>query len=201
MIVAHFYYYLTLFFCCDVMSVRNFNFFSVSPNEPRIRSETSSVMWHVAPESKIQMVNFELSPKFPLGLLSLLDMRAIDAYIFWSLLFSLLLCAQLPCLLKRTCFRQFLFSFGGFGHLAIRWYSDPNLKYFRDVRSVRLLSEESAARAFYFSCLIILKHFSAEWLVPPQKVHFVCYFSQNLIYYQDLDNQSVGIRCSKIFYL
>ena len=53
----------------------------------RIKSETSGVMWHVAPESKIQLVNCELSQKFPLGHSSLPDMRAIDACIFCSLLF------------------------------------------------------------------------------------------------------------------
>ena len=34
-------------------------------------------MWHVAPESKIQLVNCELSQKFPLGHLSLSEIRAI----------------------------------------------------------------------------------------------------------------------------
>ena len=52
-------------------------------------------MWHVAPESKIQLVNCELSPKFPLGHLLLPDIRAIDAYIFWSLLLLPLLHARL----------------------------------------------------------------------------------------------------------
>ena len=52
----------------------------VSSNELGINYETFGVMWHVALESKIQLVNFVLSPKFPLGHLSELDIRAIDAY-------------------------------------------------------------------------------------------------------------------------
>ena len=67
-------------------------------------------MWHVATESKIQLDNCELSPKFPIGHSSLLDMRAIDAYIYWSLLFLLLLRTELPFSLKRTCFIRFSLS-------------------------------------------------------------------------------------------
>ena len=73
---------------------------SVSSNKTVVESETSGVMWHVAPESKIQLVNYELSPKFPPGHLSLPDIHAIDAYIFWSLLFLTFLHAQLPFLIK-----------------------------------------------------------------------------------------------------
>ena len=80
-------------------------------NEPGIKSETSGVMWHVAPESKIQLINCELSAKFPLGNLSLSDIRAIDAYIFWSVLFLALLYARLHFSFKRTCFRHFHYVF------------------------------------------------------------------------------------------
>ena len=38
-------------------------YLSVSYKEPGIKSETCGVIWHVAPESKIQLVNCELSPK------------------------------------------------------------------------------------------------------------------------------------------
>ena len=41
-------------------------YLSVSSNEPVIKSETFGFMWHVAPESKIQYVNCELSPNFSL---------------------------------------------------------------------------------------------------------------------------------------
>ena len=68
-------------------------------------------MWHVATESKIQLVNCELSPIFSLGHSLLTDMRAIYAYIFWSLLFSPLSHAQLTFSLKRTCFRRFILFF------------------------------------------------------------------------------------------
>ena len=118
------------------------------------------------------MVNCELSPKFTQGHSPLLDIHAIDAYIFWSLLFFMLPYARLPFSFKRTCFHCFWLSFGGLVHFAIRWSWDPHLKHFPGVRSVHLLSEVPAARAFPLSCLILLKHFSAEWLLSPLKVHF-----------------------------
>ena len=145
---------------------------SVFSNEPGIKYETYGVMWHIATESKIQLVNCELSPNFPLGHSSLPDIRAIGSYIFWSLLFSPLLYTRLTFSLKRTFFRRFSFSFGGFGHFSIRLSSDPHLNHFQGVRSVHLLSESPAAQDFSFSCLILLKHFSAEWLTPPQKLRF-----------------------------
>ena len=88
-------------------------------NDPGIKSEISGVIWHVASESKIQLVNFELSPYFSFLRLSLLEIRAIDAYTLWSSLFSLLLHAQLPFSLNHTCFRRFSLSFDGLGNLAI----------------------------------------------------------------------------------
>ena len=100
----------------------------------------------------------------------------IDSYIFWLLSsspFSDYFCdARLPLSLKRTCFCRFLLSLGGFGHLAIRLSTDPHLKHLQGVRSVFCLSESPAAQDFFLSFLIILNNFSAEWLVPPQKVNF-----------------------------
>ena len=145
---------------------------SVSSNDPGMKSETYGVIWHVAPESKIQLVNCELPPNFSLEHSSLPDICAIDAYILWSLLFLPLSHAQLPFSLKRTCFCRFSLSLGGFRHFVITWSSDPHLKHFQGVRSVHLLSEWPAAQDFSFSYLIFLKHFSAEWLIPQQKVHF-----------------------------
>ena len=167
-----FYSYLSFLFFRDVMSVSSLNMFSVSSKKPGIKSETSGAMWHVDPESKIQLVNCELSPKFPLGHFLLPDIRAIYAYIFWSMLTFPLSHARLPFSFKRTCFRHFLFYFGGFGHFAIRWSLDPHLKHFRGIHSVRLLSESPAAQDFSFSCVILLKHFSEERLTPPQTLHF-----------------------------
>ena len=127
----------------------------------------------IAPEYKIQLVNCKLSRKYLLGFLSLPDIRAIDVYILWSSLFSPLSRERLTFSLKRTCFCCFSLSFGGFGHFAIRWSSDPYLKHFRDVRSVCLLSEAPTTRSFSFYFLILLKHVSAKWLVTAQNVHFV----------------------------
>ena len=134
---------------------------SVSSNETVIKSETYGVLWHVDPESKTQLVNCKLSPKLPLGHSSLPNIRVIDAYIFWSMLFLSLSHARFLFSLKRNYLCRFSFSFGGFENFAIRWSSDPHLKHFRGVRPIPLLSEWPAARAFYFSCLILLKHFSA----------------------------------------
>ena len=148
-------------------------YLSVSYNDTGMKSEIYGVMWYVVPKSKIHLVNCELSPYFSLERSSLLDICSIDAYILRSSLFLLLLHARLPFSLKRTCLRRFSLSVGGLGHFAIMWSSDPHLKHFWGGRSVCLLDEKSTARAFSFYFLILLKHFSAEWLLPSQNVHFV----------------------------
>ena len=111
------------------------------------------------PNLKIQLVNGELSPYFSLERSSLLDICAIDAYIFWSSLFSPLSHAQLPFSIKRTCYRCFSLSFGGLGHFAIMLSLDPHLKHFRGIFSICISDETSNARVFSFSFPIILKHF------------------------------------------
>ena len=62
---------------------------------------------------------------------------------------------------------------------------------------VRCFSKSPAARSFSLSFIIFFKHFSAEWLVPPQKVNFSehdflshCFY-QNLNLCQDLNKKSV----------
>ena len=94
-------------------------YLSVSSNDPGMKSKTFGVMWHVSPESKIQLVNYELPPYVILERSSLLDICAIDAYILSSPSFSPLLHAKLPFSLKRTYFRRFSLSFGGLVHFAI----------------------------------------------------------------------------------
>ena len=81
--------------------------------------------------------------------------------------------ARLPFSPKRTFFRHLSLSLNGFRHFSNIPSPDLHLKHLQGVRSVRLLSESPAARAFYFSFLILLKHFSTEWLAPPQKAHFL----------------------------
>ena len=103
---------------------------SILSKEPGIKSETSGVVWNVAPEFKIQLVNYELSPKFPPGHSSLPDIIAIYTYIFWLLLFLPFLHAQLPFSLKHTFFCRFSFSFGGFGHFSIRVVPSRNVHFF-----------------------------------------------------------------------
>ena len=100
------------------------------------------------------------------------EQRAIYAYILWSSSFSPLWHAWLPLSLKRTRLWRFLLSFGGLGHFAIMWSSDPHPKHFWGGRSEFMLDETSTARAFSFYFMILLKHFSAAWLLPPQNVHF-----------------------------
>ena len=113
-------------------------YLSISYNVPGIKSVTSGVIWHVAPEYKIQLVNCELSPYFTLLRSSSLDIRAIYAYILWWSLSSPLLHAQLPFSLKHTCFLCFSLYFGGLVHFAIMRSSDPHLKHFQGGRSVCL---------------------------------------------------------------
>ena len=75
---CHFCFAVT--WCTSAASI----YLSMSYNDPGIKSETYGVILHIYLWSKIQLVNLELSPKYLLGLLSLLDIHAIDAYIFWS---------------------------------------------------------------------------------------------------------------------
>ena len=70
---------------------KNSMYLSVSANDPGIKSEISGVIWKVSPESKIQLISCELSPKSLLGISSLEDICAIDLYIFCDSLWSLLL--------------------------------------------------------------------------------------------------------------
>ena len=83
--------------------------------------------------SKTHLVNWKLSPKLLLGHSSLSDIRAIDAYIYWSMLFLLLphsfYDARLPFSLKRTWFFRFSFYLGGLVHFAIMWSLDSSLKH------------------------------------------------------------------------
>ena len=63
-------------------------YLSISYNYPGIKYETCGVIWYIVPESKIQLVNWELSQKSLLELSSLPDIRSMDSYIFWSLSLS-----------------------------------------------------------------------------------------------------------------
>ena len=94
----------------------------------------------------------------------------------------------------------FLLSLGGFGHLEIRWSTYPHLKHLQGGSSVIRLSESPDARHFPLSFIIFFLIFSAEWLVPSQKVHFSgqdfvyhCFY-KNLNWCQDLSNQSVVMK-------
>ena len=89
-------------------------YLSLYYNDPGMESETSGVIWHVAPEFKIQLVNLELSPYFTLLRSSFLDIHAIDAYILWSSLFSPLLHARLPFLLN-------VLAFAVYHYLLVDW--------------------------------------------------------------------------------
>ena len=162
-IVTHFICNCTFYFAVTWCTSATSIFLSISSNGHGIKYETCGVIWHVAPESKIQSANYELSLKYLLGLLLLSDKRAIDAYIFWSLfiypLFHYFCVARLTFSLRHTCFHRFSFALGGFGHLEMRWSSDPHLKHLLDVRSVHLLSESPGVWDFNFYFLILLKLF------------------------------------------
>ena len=180
-------------------------YLSVASDQPKIKYRTSGIIWHFATESKIQLVNYELSLIIPLGHWSLPDMCAIDTYIFWSLLFSPLSHAGLPFSLKHTWFFRFSFSYGGFGNFGIRWSSYPHLKHFGGVRSVCMLFEWPAARYFPFFFLILLNCFlQNDW-----HLHKKCtfsghsllshYFCHNLSLCQYLGSQFVRMKYIKLF--
>ena len=175
-IVEHFNFNLSCLLRRDVMSIGNFNFLSVSFNEHRIQYETYDVIWHVAPEYNIQMVNWELSPKSLLELLSLSDIRAIDTYTFWSLSlspFSGSFCdARLSISLKRMLFRHFFVIFRWFRKFINDMVHRYASKIFERCTFSTLFVQITRCAIFSLSFLFFLKHISAEWLVPPQKVYF-----------------------------
>ena len=79
-------------------------------------------------------------------------------------------------------------------------------KTFWGIHSVCLFSKSKVTQDLYFSFLILI-FFSAEWLAPSQKLHFVwkvCllshYFYHTLICCQDLNCQSVRMIKINIFY-
>ena len=80
-------FYFSVTWCPSATSI----YLSLSYNDPRIKYEPCGLIWHVAPESKIQLVNCKLSPRSLLELLPLPKIRAIYAYIYCLLSFSLLL--------------------------------------------------------------------------------------------------------------
>ena len=65
-------------------------FLSVYTNDSGIKYWISGVMWQVAPESKIQLVSCEMSPKYLLVISMLVYIHAIDSYIFCDSLSSVI---------------------------------------------------------------------------------------------------------------
>ena len=162
-------------------------YLSISTSDPGTKYETSGVMWQVALESKIQLVSYELSPKYILGVSTLEDIRAIDAYIFWDLFCSKFLSYALYIyfylyvqVFGLYVFQKTLFSiFPGPGKSVIQWSSDPHLKHlfgFILLCSVHLLLGLRELKyelnfLFPFPFLCCLKKISVG-CDPPQWLHF-----------------------------
>ena len=70
------------FFCCEKCPSVTSMYLSIWTSNPGTKSDISSVMWQVMPESKIQLVSYFMSPKYLLGISTLEDIRAIYTYIF-----------------------------------------------------------------------------------------------------------------------
>ena len=134
MFIWTFPFWFAMTWCPSATSI----YLSVSSNVTKIKYETCSIILHVATSSKIQLVYWKISPNSLSERLSLTYIRAIDAYVFWSLSlspFSDSFCnARLPRLSKQTCFFCFYISLGGFGSLSIRWCTYLHLKHLRGVR-------------------------------------------------------------------
>ena len=129
------------------MSICNFNVF-IRFHKWAEKYEIYGVIRQVAPESKIQLVSCEISPKSLLEISTLEYIRAIDAYIFCDPFHSIILFDSLYIfidmhaqVLKFSAFQcTLIYDFSGFGKSAIQWSSDPHLKHvfgFRLLRSVR----------------------------------------------------------------
>ena len=66
-------------------------YLSISTGDTRTKFEISGVMWHVTPESEIQLVSCELSPKSRLGIFHIWRHTVHRRVYFLSLIFSVLL--------------------------------------------------------------------------------------------------------------
>ena len=193
-IVSHFHSYLTFLFHPEVISVRNFNVFF------RIFWRTWNKIWklwcHVARWSRIQNPIGQLQTFTNISTKTFVITRHMWHRCIYLLvaIFSPLLYAQLSFSLKRTCFRRFSLSFGGFRHFLISWSSDPHLKHFRGVRYVCLLSESPAVWAFSFSCMILFLNKLQSDYCPQKKCTlsehclFFHYFHHNLSSFLYLNN-------------
>ena len=94
-------------------------------------------MWQVAPESKIQLVSFNLSLGYFLGISALENICVIEAYIFcdqlWYVLFSDILSIFVDLYAHFLGFSVFQWSLlpkvSGFRKFAMKWSSHPFLKH------------------------------------------------------------------------
>ena len=146
---------------------------SVSSNKYGIKYESYGVMWHVAPESKIQLVYWELSPKFPLVHFSLPYIHAIDAYIFLvTVIFTIVACT-ISFLIKTYLLSLLIILFWWLWKFCNKVIFKSTSKTFMRCTLCTSVIQITSRTRFYFSCLILLKHFSEEWITPPQKVNFV----------------------------
>ena len=134
-------------------------------------------MLQVAPESKIQLISCELSPKYILGLYALEDIRAIDVYIFCEFLsyalFSNVLSISIDMYARVSDSLVFWWNFlsevSSSRKFAIKWSSGPHLKDafgFRPLRLLRLLLEFCGLKGGFletFSFLLCLNFLGWVW--------------------------------------
>ena len=146
-----------------------------------IKSDISGDMWQVAPESKIQLVSYDLSSKSLLGIYALEGICAIDEYIFcWLLLYVLISNAFIFfCWPIHTSFRvycvpvKYLIQDSSFGQLVMKWSSYPHLKHvfcFRQLFSLCFLLQLHGLKdgfSYLFSFICFLNRFSVG-CDPPQ---------------------------------
>ena len=126
-------------------------------------------------------------------------------YLLVLAIFDVITCT-ITFLLKQTWFYRFTFSYGGSGHILIRWSSYQHLKHFRGVHSVCMLFEWPAARVFNCSFLVLLNFFlQNDWHLYKKCTlsghSFLShYFCHNLSLCQDLGSQFVRMKYIKLFY-
>ena len=118
---------------------------SVSTKRPGIKSELSVVMWKFAPESKIQLVSCNMSPKYVLGMSALEVIYTIDAYILcgllWYVLFSWVSSIFLYLYARILGFSVLQWTFfhkvSGIGEFEMKWSYYLHLKHVFGLRPLR----------------------------------------------------------------
>ena len=165
---------LSCLFCCEKIFICSFLVFICFQQRAQYKPLISGFMWQVAPEFRIQLFSFKLSPKYVLEISTLEYIHAIDLCILcdslWYLLFSHFLSNFVDLYKQCLSFLVFQWIFfseaSSFGQFATKLSSDSHLKHifcFRPLHLLQIWLELHGLKSGFlwpFSIIGWLKNFS-----------------------------------------